>query len=56
MLEGSDPLKLDLVACADIRADAVAETMKDYVKCYKNHIKLGGYKMFLDWTPQGRTA
>ena len=57
MLEGSGLLKLDLVAYADIReSDAVAEAMKDYVKCYKNHIKLGGYKMFLDGSPQGRTA
>lgn len=49
--------ELDLVAYADIReSDAVAEAMKDYVKCYKNHIKLGGYKMFLDGSPQGRTA
>lgn len=57
MLAGSGLLKLDLVAYVDAKnSKAVTNEMKDYVKQYKNHIKIGGYKMFLDGSPQGRTA
>lgn len=57
MLAGSGLLKLDLVAYADARnSKAIMNEMGDYVKQYRNHIKIGGYKMFLDGSPQGRTA
>lgn len=57
MLAGSGLLSLDLVAYADIRNQAaVADKLKDHFRQYKNHIKVGGYKMFLDGSPQGRTA
>lgn len=57
MLTKADLLRLDLIAYADIKSSgAITEEMKDYVKTYKSHIKIGGYKMFLDGSPQGRTA
>lgn len=57
MLDGSGLLSLDLVAYADIKnTGLIADQLKAHVKKYKNHIRLGGYKMFLDGSPQGRTA
>lgn len=57
MLAQSGLLKLDLVAYADCRdSSLVMKELKDHVKYYRNHIKIGGYKMFLDGSPQGRTA
>lgn len=57
MLGRSGLLKLDLVAYADIKdSSQVMEGLKEHSKKYKHHIKLGGYKMFLDGSPQGRTA
>lgn len=50
-------LKLDLVAYMDLRdADKLMEQFPGHVKQYRHHMKLGGYKMFLDGSPQGRTA
>ena len=50
-------LKLDLVAYMDLRdADKLMEQFPGHVKKYRHHMKLGGYKMFLDGSPQGRTA
>lgn len=57
LLSQSGLLKLDLVAYADIRNPGpVTDLLKDRTRQYKDHIKLGGYKMFLDGSPQGRTA
>lgn len=57
MLTRAGLLRLDLIAYADIKnSRAITEGMRDYIKVYKNHIKIGGYKMFLDGSPQGRTA
>lgn len=57
MLIGSGLLKLDLVAYMDMRESGnVAEEFIDHVGQYKSHVKIGGYKMFLDGSPQGRTA
>lgn len=57
----------DMAEKAKIRADVVSyvdlklnpEILTDnsqYVSQYKNHLKIGGYKIFLDGSPQGRTA
>ena len=50
-------LRLDLVGYADFTA---AETLKSefaaHVGKYHQRFKLGGYKIFLDGSPQGRTA
>ncbi|MDO5399759.1 MAG: amidohydrolase [Eubacteriales bacterium] len=50
-------LYLDLVGYLDL------ETLEDgpdrnpeYVGQYQNHLRIGGYKIFLDGSPQGRTA
>lgn len=50
-------LKLDLVAypsCSD--AVQLEQDFSDYRQDYVNHLRLGGRKMFLDGSPQGRTA
>ena len=50
-------LKMDVVGYADLRnCPDLPQQFPDYVKQYKNHFKLGGYKLFLDGSPQGRTA
>lgn len=49
-------LKLDVVAYADGADPALAEEFADYVGGYRRNFKLGGFKIFLDGSPQGRTA
>lgn len=50
-------LKLDIVGYVDIKDSRnLLEENNEYVKKYKNNFKIGGYKMFLDGSPQGKTA
>lgn len=57
MLLGQRMLYLDLVAYADMKnSRKLMETFSDRIGTYKDHIKIGGYKIFLDGSPQGRTA
>jgi len=49
-------LKLDVVAYADGAEPSILEEFSEYKKDYKNNFKLGGIKIFLDGSPQGRTA
>ena len=50
-------LKLDVVAYMDIKDNEnLLEKHKGYLGQYVNHLKIGGYKLFLDGSPQGRTA
>ena len=50
-------LKLDVVAYGDEAGTAAArQAIPDSARRYQGHFKLGGYKMFLDGSPQGRTA
>ncbi|MEG2073432.1 MAG: amidohydrolase, partial [Angelakisella sp.] len=57
MLLGGDMVKLDLVAYADMKdAEAIFAAFPKSVQKYSRHFKLGGYKIFLDGSPQGRTA
>ena len=50
-------LSLDVVAYIDEKCeDIVREEFADCIKQYKNNFKIGGYKIFLDGSPQGRTA
>ena len=50
-------LKLDVAAYGDKEGVAAArQAFPDSVRQYQEHFKLGGYKMFLDGSPQGRTA
>lgn len=50
-------LYLDVVLYVDIRQkDLVKDALKSYRNGYKDHVKVGGYKIFLDGSPQSRTA
>ena len=55
-------LKIDIVtypmamnAALDDLADLM-ETHRDIARTYKNHVKIGGYKVVLDGSPQGKSA
>ena len=51
------PLKLDVVAYGDEAGTTAArQAFPASVRQYQQHFKLGGYKLFLDGSPQGRTA
>lgn len=51
-------LKMDIVSFIDIKNNKKIydENKETYVKDYINNFRIGGYKMFLDGSPQGRTA
>ena len=50
-------LRLDVDAYIDEKSEGiVGEEFANYIKQYKNNFKIGGYKIFLDGSPQGRTA
>lgn len=50
-------LHQDIVGYVDIMtASDLMKEEGDYVGKYHNHLKLGGYKVFLDGSPQGKTA
>ena len=50
-------LYLDIIAYMDKNAEhEIKNEFKQNIKKYKNHFKIGGIKIFLDGSPQGRTA
>ena len=50
-------LELDVVAYPSVDAlDAVCNAFPEAVRRYHGHFKIGGCKLFLDGSPQGRTA
>lgn len=50
-------LRADVVAYPELPGSAaIAAENPEYCRHYQNHLKIGGYKMFLDGSPQGRTA
>lgn len=50
-------LHADVVAYAALNdAHELTEENPDYTGQYYNHLRIGGYKIFLDGSPQGRTA
>lgn len=50
-------LKLDVVGYAGVEDyETIAEAFPQSVHAYDRHFRLGGYKIFLDGSPQGRTA
>ena len=54
---GQGRLLMDVVAYADItQAPGLPRENPGFLKRYQGRLKLGGYKMFLDGSPQGRTA
>lgn len=50
-------LQLDLIGYVDLKNSAqIVKDHPEYVRKYQNHFKIGGYKLILDGSPQGRTA
>lgn len=57
MLQQTRLLKLDLIGFIDMsHRETLLATFKDCIKTYHQHLKIGGYKIFLDGSPQSRTA
>lgn len=53
----SRKLKVDVVAYLDLaEEDNLPDVNSPYHKKYRNHLKIGGYKLVLDGSPQGKTA
>lgn len=50
-------IDLDLIAYIGIDdKEEILKVFNNHVKKYKNNLKIGGFKIFLDGSPQGRTA
>ncbi len=49
-------LKIDVVAYADIQGAADAIKLPHHSKTYRQHFRIGGAKLSLDGSPQGKTA
>lgn len=57
LIKEANLLKSDLVGYVDINdSENIMEQFESCIKKYENHFKIGGYKIFLDGSPQGRTA
>ena len=58
MMSDQNKLKLDVVSYPIMPGGGVEllHENKEYVRKYKNRLKIGGYKLVLDGSPQGRTA
>ncbi|WP_461810391.1 amidohydrolase [Faecalimonas sp.] len=56
-VSSTSKLYLDVVGYADIMTlGEIFEEQPMYANQYHNHFKLGGFKIFLDGSPQGKTA
>ena len=50
-------LKADVVAYIDLKdCRGILQGHPEYQNSYRGHLRIGGYKIFLDGSPQGRTA
>ncbi len=50
-------LKIDLIGYLDLRnCDKTLKRFSEHINKYKQHFKIGGYKVFLDGSPQAKTA
>lgn len=55
--EKSNILYLDIAGYLDLEnCEGLLEQHKEYLNHYVNHFRIGGFKIFLDGSPQGRTA
>ena len=57
-MSDQNKLKVDIVAYP-LMPDGGVDLLhnnREYCRKYKNHLKIGGYKLVLDGSPQGRTA
>ncbi len=56
-LQAQNMIYLDIVSYVDCNSkEELLETFKDSVNKYNNHFKVGGVKLLLDGSPQGKTA
>ena len=56
-LQMQNMLKMDIVGYVDCNnKEALVEQFNGCINKYKNHLKIGGIKLLLDGSPQGRTA
>lgn len=55
-LAKENKLFLDIVGYVDIKEHQKLYQENTFYHQYQNHFKLGGYKLFLDGSPQGKTA
>ena len=56
-LSADKKLTADVISYVDINnSPFILENNKEYNNRYINNLKIGGYKLFLDGSPQGRTA
>ncbi|MCI8455449.1 MAG: amidohydrolase [Lachnospiraceae bacterium] len=57
-LSSSGALKMDLVAYPLMTAGGtnILHSHQSYCRSYRNRLKIGGYKLILDGSPQGRSA
>ena len=57
LLADKQEIFLDVIAYMDYKdATKIEETCKEYLNKYKNNFKIGGIKIFLDGSPQAKTA
>lgn len=52
----SNDFFLDVVGYSGFESHQFIQTFKNYKKVYHHHFKVGGYKTFLDGSPQNKTA
>ena len=57
LLASQNNIFLDIALYMDANSlDEIEKTTKEYMQNYKNNLKIGGIKIFLDGSPQARTA
>ena len=56
MLAKNQSLRLDIVSYIDMKTSGHLLLEHPEYKDYQNHYRIGGYKLFLDGSPQGKTA
>lgn len=56
-MANQNKLKMDVVGYVNLKkSKSVADNNREFIKKYINRFKIGGYKIFLDGSPQGKTA
>lgn len=55
-MSDKNKLKIDVIGFIDMKNAARLYENNDYINKYKNRFKIGGYKIFLDGSPQAKTA
>ena len=56
-MANQNKLKMDVVGYVNLKkSKSVVDNNREFIKKYINRFKIGGYKIFLDGSPQGKTA